>query len=337
MGIYLFFIVGVIGVIALYDLRRNKSIYYFATLIMCLFAGLRYGVGTDYWTYKKMLSAAKMTQLAEYEGDIGFLIISKIISHFTDNTRVHFFVISSFIVILFMLYIYKYSKVKWLSVLIYLGLGSYFVAFNIMRQFIAVAICIYAYKYIINDSKKYYIFIVLASTFHMTALVMIPVKILVTFKWSKITYMILSGIGIFIYLNMNYVLSFFEESNRISGYTDSYYTNQGSNPMTFIIILLIFIFCAFFKNNYEDKNEREKFIKILFLGVIFAFCGMRGLIFNRIAEYFMASAIILIPNIIINFKSKERRMLMYLVSICLMIYVSFLLMNQGNLVPYRIN
>lgn len=56
----------------------------------------------------------------------------------------------------------------------------YFSAFNGMRQWIASIILFWAIKYIWNDNFiKYFICVILASTIHISALIMIPVYFIV--------------------------------------------------------------------------------------------------------------------------------------------------------------
>ncbi|WP_258355696.1 EpsG family protein [Clostridium perfringens] len=336
MYIYLLFTLIIISIVAIYDITNLRIIYYLATILMCLFMGLRYKVGTDYVTYDMMFKSAKDTLLKNYEGDLGFLILSKIISFFTENTRVHFFIISSLIVILMMIYIYINSNLKFMSVLLYITICGYLTSFNVMRQWIAVAICAYAVNYVKkNKNIKYYIFIGIAYLFHATAIVFVPVKVLLDLKWKRKTYLIISFIGIILYLSIDFFMNLVNKFTRFGSYANGYYTNVGANVMFLIVFIIMFIFC-YLNNNFLKNGINNIFLKISFLGLLFLFLGSKGLIFNRLAEYFNIGFIICIPEVLKGMYKKEKILFIYSIIICCLIYMLRFLSTNGNLIPYRI-
>ncbi|HAT4122598.1 EpsG family protein [Clostridium perfringens] len=336
MYVYLLFTIIIVSIVAIFDITNKKLIYWFATIFMCLFSGLRYGVGTDYYIYEFMFKTAKSTLIKNYDGDLGFLILSKLISTFTNNTRIHFLIVSTIIVIFMMSYIYDNSNLKYMSVFLYITICGYLGSFNVIRQWIAISICAYSIKYIKkNKNIKYYIFMTIAYLFHSTAIVFIPMKFLLNLKWTKKTYLIIGGIGILLYLNINFFLNIIYKFTRFDGYENGYFTSVGANIMFLIVFMFMFLFC-YLNNGFLENKFNNIFLKLEFLGLVFLLIGTRGLIFNRMASYFNIAFIICIPEIIKRMKKKEKILWTYLIIISCLIYMLRLLSTNGNLIPYKI-
>ena len=80
----------------------------------------------------------------------------------------------------------------------------YSVSMNGIRQSLAAAIIFAATKYILNGNfKKFLWLVLLASTFHQTALIFIPIYFIVRRKaWTKATFILLS-LGVLIAIGFN--------------------------------------------------------------------------------------------------------------------------------------
>ena len=336
MIIYAAFMIIILSLIGVYEITKKNMFYWIATVIMCLFSGLRYAVGTDYFTYQYIFENSGISTVANFKGGKGFLVASKLINYLTNNTEVHFFIFSVFMVFMIMFFIFKKSQFKFLSVSIYLGLGSYFVSFNIMRQYIAIGIVVIVIDLL--DKKyciRYYIVILIAATFHATALIMIPVKIVFRLKWTKKVYFIILVLGIGFYLNVNTIVSALTFDKRMAAYANGYYTNTGANKITFLVYAVVFIFCGL--NSKKIKGGiNNKYFKLMFIGLIFTIVGMKALIIVRMAAIFNLGILIVLPEVVVNLEKNKRLMVIYITIVSLIAYGLILISKQGNLIPYRI-
>src|SRR5699024_4715427 len=103
----------------------------------------------------------------------GFFLLNKFISFFSTNFTV-FLIVKSVIILGIYYYLFlNYSSNLSLSLLLLISMGSYYVSFNVIRQFMAAAITILAVINIDKGFKKYFLIIILASSIHYSALVML--------------------------------------------------------------------------------------------------------------------------------------------------------------------
>lgn len=337
MYIYIGIIVITIILVSIYDFTKKKIFYILSMGILSIFSGIRYYVGTDYENYMIMFRNAKETKIENFESDVGFLLISKFISLFTENYRVHFIIISIITVMSIMIYIYLNSKIKFISVMIYLSLGMYFSSFNIVRQHLAIAIVIWAIN-LINTKRRilFYLIVLFASSIHITATILLPMKIILEKRWTKLTYGVIAILTGVIYVSSNFIINIFN-NDRINRYSGGYYTTTGSNYLFIVVYLFIFIFCIFYLKKIE-LGINNKHLKLMFLGLMFIILSTKGLIFSRMAGYFNVGIFICIPNLIYNWdiEKEERNFISYLMIISLFLYSIIYVNTQGGLIPYRI-
>ena len=119
--------------------------------------------------------ANSLKELMDFRFEIGYVLLVKAISLLTNNPN-YMFVIISFITLFgICVFVYKYSSIKWMSILLFISLGFYYTSFNMIRQFIAIAIVMLSYKYLIEKNfLKFFMIVLCASLFHMSALIFIP-------------------------------------------------------------------------------------------------------------------------------------------------------------------
>ena len=78
----------------------------------------------------------------------------------------------------FSILIYKYSNSVWMSVFLFYSLGYFGASMNTIRQCIAMTIIFLAYHFILeNKIKLFLISVILATTFHKTAIVFLVASI----------------------------------------------------------------------------------------------------------------------------------------------------------------
>src|SRR5690625_72798 len=95
--------------------------------------------------------------------------------------------------VLIIIVLYNYSRMIELSLYVYITSGLFLVSMNGIRQMIAAAIAFTAINYLIKGNWfKYSIIILLAASFHLSALILLPIYFLVRFKaWSKTTIIVI--------------------------------------------------------------------------------------------------------------------------------------------------
>lgn len=174
-------------------LKPNRLLILMATTSLVLVSGFRNNIGDTYF----YMHAFKVTDFnwgyIRNSKDVGFSILQMILKVYTDNPQVLIFITALITNILIVAVLYKYSRMIELSLYVYIASGMYLVSMNGVRQYLTAAIIFTATKYILDGNwKKYFLIVLFASTFHQSALVLIPIYFVVRRKaWSTITFILL--------------------------------------------------------------------------------------------------------------------------------------------------
>lgn len=328
--------------LSLFDNRFDKYLFYVLTLMLILFAGFRYGIGVDYFSYYEVISSlsAGVSQAMEP----GYLLLAKLV-HIAGGKEQLLYLLSSLITIVFIAkYITRFSHYPLLSLYIYITMPIlYFASFNGIRQFIAVAMFAYSIKYILSDSfLKFTAVLLIASTFHITVILMVPCYFILN-RINKFSHFIIATIGYFALVSSaDVILNLLHMSPK---YMSDYYESDGVNYKSFISIPLFIFFMTFRDKLSSILSGTNAFITMLYISSLLAvtplFSDLPAGLVNRMTSYFTIALIILFPNMI---KIINNRYLRYLYLILMLLfpaiyYYSTLTINGEAymLVPYESN
>lgn len=225
--------------------------------IPIIISALRYNVGTDYKNYislyNKYATIPIKNSFSVKQIEIFFIIVCKI-AYIFKNANVMFF-IYSFLTILFMfLYMWDNKQKNSIALMWILYLFLYFPSsMNIVRQALSVAIVTYSYKYIEKRKFiKFLIFVAFAIIVHKTAIVILPLYILLNFKTVKnkkifygmrIIALIMSFIIMVNIENIIISMDKIEGLDKYGGYKNYF---EDINNYSFILKIIIFLFITVF-------------------------------------------------------------------------------------------
>lgn len=301
-----------------------------------LISGFRYGVGQDYfYTYVPIFNQAVTGNLDNVWGEIGYIYLNKIVAMFTSDYAGIFLVTSILFIYFVFDSIYKESDNWSFSAMLLVLMGYYFCFMNGIRQMLAVSMLLFSIRFI-RDRKliKFMLLIAIASLFHTSALLFIPVYFIYNIKIGSKT--MLSSIAIF-YIFSNFVSKFvlnFVGVTKYSWYLDSIYKAERTGIIMILVNLCILLFALLF--NKDKKNEL--YIKIQWLAVVsMSFIGKIP-VAHRLVWVFGLPGIILIPNVIESRTSKKEKFVITLViSIVYIIYFVYTIgvKNSNNVLPYH--
>lgn len=331
--------------------KKYKIITYsvLGLVIPILISGLRYEVGTDYYTYTNLYKQCidlNYIQVSKKGVEVTFYIIAKMASIF--NTHQLLFVIYSIITIGF---IYKsiFDKREKISIslcfFLYLFL-EFTTSMNIIRQAAAIAIIAYAYKYI-EDRKivKFAFFTILATLFHTTALLVLPFYFILVkpkkYKKNTKVYRILFTILIIvILLDYERIILFLSNSIPIFSKFGTYIEGEKNTRNLVVIqkIILLMTLLPFRKKmiKYNEKNELYYFL--LIIDLLLSFTGFISPYIKRIALYFQVSQLYILAGLPKIFKEKKvvQTTTIIIIAYAISIFVlTVYILGQGNLIPYK--
>lgn len=361
MTIYLFLLIIVfLGINTDRSDAKSKRYCAIVFLVMWVIVGLRHvslGLTDTEWVYSPLINKCINMNFGEIyhyfkTSDYGFFFLVKIISFVSKDLNFILFILSAPYLFAITSLIYKHSKIKWLSFLLFCGLGYFGVSFYLLRQVTAIAIVLYSLDYLIDKKLiKFLIIVLIASLFHQTALVFLiayPVS-LIEVSWKNLVYIpVCFALSIalekvflkYIFIILSYVMS-------DTGRYDNYLTDTSSLSLTefFIFILVIFmVYLLYFKRilgsrklEYSDQKE----MKILFNMVLIGECMLPFTLLlgevSRLASYFTIFSIILLPNAVKESISRRsnRVIILSVVGGIFTLYFLFVRLGNSNLAPYR--
>lgn len=356
MRIYMFTII-IIFILATFS-RMLDSNYYieksrvrgnifvvYILIILSSISGFRYAVGTDYFSYREIFINSNQIGLFD-ERDFGYTLLNKIINLFTNNPQWLFLITSLIINSLIIYTIRNNSKMIEISIYIYIAGYMYFSTFNGIRQWISAAILFSGVNFLLNRKfLKYLIIILLASTMHQTALIMIPVYFIVNGKFRSIRGMgiCIFGISGFIfYIKLVELLMKILEGTKI--YNDYNKTlilyGAGSNFLRFLVALVpVILSLIYYKSINKDNDIRlDILMNLSLINAMVMLIGSRHWIFARFLMYFELYNLILYPIIFTKINKKDSRLIYYLLIVFYLVYCILLLKSgDSNIIPYRYN
>lgn len=315
----------------------NVKAIIFPIIILSIFSGLRnYTVGTDTANYTSLY---RFSEEFEFNSKVewGFQIYNYLIYAFAKEYFWLFFFSSIIVTYCYLRVIKLYSNQYLISIFIFLSYGYYTFHFNGLRQGMAMAICFIALPYIIEKKLiKFFITVLLASFFHISAFIMIPIYLLVSLK-IKVEYKVV-GCFIFSLLVSQILINYIALSNsRYDNYTRVAEQAGGYLTLLFYSTLAILIFLLGkedrVKNLLFNKSE-EIFLCGIALVIPVALLGTDPSGPQRVLYYFTSMCIFLIPYVLKKYNSMLINILFVLFSV---IYFSMITMRFGDLYPYQIN
>lgn len=316
--------------------------------------GLRYGIGTDYFSYEQIYNAVHEASIVNYWSshkrgvdyfyiEPGYYILNKIFPSYRSllwGTGILLFT-------LLLIAIKDYSKQINFAFALFIYLSTqYIYALNGMRFAIAIVLILIGYKFLIqNRTKTFVLMVLLASLFHQTALFCLAMVFLKRYKYKGV-----DGIRNIVLIAM--ILSFpllckflLEILSHISLFERYFDTFQYSASMTMTIswtwvlhvipvLLPLIILCG--KEIFDAENTDILF-RICVMEVPLRMLGLFNTWYTRFARYSQIALVIFVPLVLSKIQNKQKKAILYLYYIAWFVFyfAYYAIVNdQGDSLPY---
>ena len=276
--------------------KNSKLVFVLFTVFFILFVGLRKDVGNDYSTYLEnylLINSGLEGSATEYLYVLTNLIFS--------------FDVFIFFISLFSFY-YLHKAIAYFnkdypitSYFIYFGIFLITYNIHILRQGISIAMVFYGYKYLYEKKRiEFILFVILAFTFHKSALIVLPFTFLININLTVKRQIILLVIATVVYLLSNVFVDLFYIiaantpilSSYLAFYRREEFTATGITlGMLMDMVIMIALLLKF--KNLEGKDlfmYRLFFISVI-LSLLLSFMPA-GI---RLNYYFRTSLIFILP------------------------------------------
>lgn len=203
---------------------------------------------------------AYLTGITKDKGFYFLMAVEK--SIFGENDRLYFFLLAALQLLIVMWMCRKYSEDYWFSIFLFVASTDYLSwTFNGIRQFTAVVLIYAATPLILK--KKYIpsvLIILLASTMHQSALLMIPVIFIIQGKaWNKKTILCIFGaLAALVFVDqftniMDSMLSETQYVNVVSDYQS--WNDDGTNPLRVLVYSVPMILSLIGLKYIREEND----------------------------------------------------------------------------------
>lgn len=285
---------------------NRKHFLVLAFVILGTIAAIRnVSVGCDTAAYMSMYHGMRLNIDSRIEP--GFRLLCQILNGISSDERILLLVTGYFCMAAFCIFIYKYSENPLLSVMLFLMYNYFFSMMNLMRQYIALAICILALPLGKKHKGYYCLFVLLAASFHYTAIVMLIVCFFMNGKnvsRKKIIHIIIAGIIVYFMLPQIYkIVTEIMPQYRI--YYNTLYMSENYFGALIESMRIGITLCLAWVLIQKDSMNADFIIIMLCMAFIIQIFGTRINLLARIAQYFSVFEIIAIPNAIKNIKKRD--------------------------------
>lgn len=258
--------------------------------------------------------------------DKGFGVFTTVVKSIIGNREIVYFTLIAAICVLCVLVTYKnYSCNFIISAFLFIASGDYVQwTFNGIRQFIPVAILFACIGLILKQKYVPLIILILVlSTIHATALLMLPMIFIVQGKaWNKKT--LLFGVAIILSIacvdQFTDLMTNFMENTQYSGEVDQYLSTDGTSFQRVFVYSLPAILSIIFRKHIKEANNSvinlsaNMCLVSAFSYILSGFTS--GIFLGRIPIYFSLYNYMLFPWIVERVFTKRSSVIIYTVMIC---------------------
>lgn len=281
-------------------------------------------------SYPDTLSQISST-IGENEKDKGFIVFSVLIKQiFGNDYRTYLMIIAIISGFATLIPYKKYSCNYLLSVFLFFASTDFSSwMMNGMRQYLVASLLFLCIGLILKKKYTPLIFIILVlSTFHKSALIMIPVAYIVQGEaWNKKTMMFLIAIIVFIVGLDTFtgVLDSALSETNYNGVVEQFSEDDGTNPLRVLVYSVPTIIAFIYRKQIKEKSNRliDTCINMSIMSMGFYIVSMftSGIYIGRIPIYFSLYNYILLPWLIETLFNKEVKRLVYFMTIlCYLVF-----------------
>lgn len=314
----------------------------FILLIMAVFAGIReVNEGIDYQNYLEFYNYIDYHgEFSKYlkRNEIGWDYLNYIFAKIGIPAELFFGFIAGLMWYFFIKGSYKFYFLLPLMLFFILTTGNYFSTYNTIRQFLAVMIFFYSIKFIIEQEFIKYIFwIVFASLFHSSAIILLPLYFLYKVSFNQKYVFILYILSLFFLGNrdiINYLLDIIINFGSSIEFFAKYVYYMGSDKLDtadrmvgtglgFILRVGTDIYLIYMSKTVLKQQPSLKIYFILyFIAAILSNVFFTIELIGRVLNYFKVALYIILAASIFYSKKKYEKIL----AVCILI-VYILLFN----------
>lgn len=330
-------------------LRNSNPFLFFSLLILSLFVGCsdmlggydRYIYGEVFDFISDLRNEGHAIPNTFFASEMGYVVLNYLISFLTSNRYI--FILTYTLVIYFLLYLSfkEYMTDYPLAIVMFLAM-MFFFTFTYLREVMAVMIAWMSIKYIYNRKLLKFIFVILlAMSFHNSAIVLMPMYFIPIVRFNKrtvivfMTILFLMGISpVPRILATAFTGLIGSGGQRMGQYDPSEESALGGIRIDYVLEAVFFLYIILM--NYNSISTDKK--KIVLQNTAIIFCGIllffvRSSEGGRLSWYYVVGIIATICNIL-DFVKKSN-LLFIMKTLCFLLFFRIVFYWGILLYPYK--
>lgn len=281
-----------------------------AFLIFTFLASFRYAIGFDYFSYRDIYTFVSGWSFDDifliYPEEPLYYVTCRLFSLAGCPFPLFLLIINIFLMSVSMQFIYRFSRLPWLSAYLYITLQFLAYNMNLIRQSIATAFFMLAYPYLKNRKLlPFTLFMAAGGLFHNSLLFLYPLYFLLPLKFSRKSMGLLTGAVLLVYLFFDPLFQLLVPflPVKYAAYQGGYFWN--SNGFDYVIpsgvyCLLIYLF----RNRLGDSPQGRIFQNSALYQFLITLFITKHFILERFAIYPFVFSLTAIPELIHSFREK---------------------------------
>lgn len=297
---------------------------------------------------KSMTSFTEIVKVSGYEP--GYCLLVHVIGRIIPSER-FFLIITSVLSLLGPFYVVKkYSRIPYISLLLYIAFGFYTNTFNNVRQALAISIILFSVPYILDRKFfKFIIIVLLASTVHLSAIFFPIVYVAYSFRITNIRFLFfVFVIPVFVFLFGNVIIDalisiFFTKYDVFDREAiETLSSGSGYALLAFYIIIAVISYIWYVKICGAKSRVAHLLMWCMMLSVCVQSSATVMATLTRLAHYFFIFVILFAPLILSTMNKSYRSF--YATTIVIVAYLYFMVLimkidlsvgtNSQAVVPY---
>lgn len=282
----------------------NRTLCVAIYVILAALSVCRIASGNDYWGYVEMFSL--IAQSRDVASEIGFNVVVRLMQALCGSGKVLYLSIFGLFSLLTVFFFVKsmYDQGEWFvfTLFIFLMNGYYFSSFNSVRYYFGLGIAMFSMKYVLRrEYGKFLLWILAASLFHKSILVVIPVYLVCRWlagirlkKWHIVVGVLLIASLFFgrdFYRKIIFTFYPYYEGSQFDK-VDYSITNIGKCAGTLVLAAVCY------RTGIRDNVRNKFYLYLTVVGTVLYTCGAFIPEVSRIGYYFVISQIFLIPHLL---------------------------------------
>lgn len=285
--------------------KAKKAIYIVTAIQLILIVILRSPID-GFWpdtenylnTFKYFNSYVSFKQICTTGWEPGIVLLVKLISIVSVDEQIYIVVLGLLILIPIFIMIWKECDFPILGLLVFYSMGCLFVT-SIYRQWLAIAILAWSLRYVYRrDLKKFLLFLLIAFTFHRTAIVFLGVYFLYNYRISGAKLIVAMISSAILGSTGRFVLMLANRFARMQVVAE----NNGGYILLLVLWVCVLVSYFYMKTDMKNPKVRLPFNIVLFAAVIQPISFTFSL-WSRIVIYFSMYLVLLLPQLISAIKS----------------------------------